>query len=352
MCQHALFFGAGASYGYSTRARYLPPVVRNLFNDVENHAVYEVINKPEHSSIKGNRDYILRELVNHDNDLEKYLSSLYKRRREDTIFGNLLAYLEDVFFLASSNIDPSSSNNYKSLINLMWDNFANDKWSCISFNYDTILEQSFLHVDRDPTRTHFDNIHNYSNGNPAILKLHGGINFRYVFTHPKDSAESARFTRHALFSRMMADKNPSSNYHRVIKIGAGKPPVYKEVNIKNEGNSILCYQFNFPLMLVPIHASVAPENAFFNECLDSAKNLLSNSKLIIAIGYNFGDEAFLEKMKDAEDDEKEIILVNTTQSVIDLDKNLAFKRLKKEMKKMKIRVFNGDGFGEFVEALH
>lgn len=344
-----IIFGAGASSGYSYRHTYTPPSIKDLFNE-SNPVVNEVINLEKNLFIKYNKEDFSRGIRYHENDLEKYLSFLYSKNRNDNRFNRFLTYLEDIFSLASQDIVMGEPNNYRTLINRMWDlHGIQKKWSCISFNYDTILESSYLMADRDTTKRNFSSITSYIDFNPAILKMHGSINFRYIFREPRYALSSGLLNTHDLFSKMMTDSN--GNFLNVIELTSKKPNFKSVKTIYTKEKNSDFFEYNFPLMLIPIHASITHENIFFKESLDLAKKQIENSNLIIAIGYNFGDEAFNDVLGKIDHSKKEIILVDTAFTIKDLENYPGFQKIKKTWSKAKIRAFDGDGFDDFMKAI-
>ena len=71
--------------------------------------------------------------------------------------------------------------------------------------------------------------------------------------------------------------------------------------------------------------------------------------MIIAIGYNFGDNFFINQLSELDLSNKELILVGTTNLVKNYTDHNAYKNASKIFKN--IRVFNGDGFTDFVDAI-
>lgn len=209
----SIIFGAGASYGYSNDLTFQAPIVRKLFSRF-NLVVKNIIDKAEHSFVKNNSSDFERAIKNHNNDLEEYLSTLYSQNNEDNIFGNFLIYLEDLFFFASNRFQ-NDVNYYRMLINRMWNLHGKKQWSLISFNYDTILEQSYLLAGRDPRKRTFKALSEYHELNPVLIKMHGSINFRYIYGHLFEDGTS-KLSNHELFSLMMAETRKSEIF---INIG-------------------------------------------------------------------------------------------------------------------------------------
>ncbi len=347
----SIILGAGASFGYSLENNNRPPIVKDLF-DSSNPIVYKVISKPEHAFIRNNSADFIEELKNYDNDLEKYLSFIFSRNSEDNLFGNFLAYLEDIFFFASEDV-ARESNNYKKLINLMWDLHGKKHWSCLSFNYDTLLEKSYLIAGRDTTGRSFGSIESYLNHSPAILKIHGGVNHRYIFRKFYEDNDSGFHNNHRLFSMMMNERKSYQEFLSILDLDSSKPDRFKLESVRDEEKKKWrnVSRLNFPLMLIPIHATITPENIFFKNLLDLAGKEIEKASLVIAIGYNFGDEAFIDILKKVDLSKKEIILVNTQRTVNNLDQNLGYQRIKKIWPETNVKIFDGDGFQGFIDAI-
>lgn len=344
-----IILGAGASFGYCNDYSYKPPVVKNLF-DEDNLIVNEIINSPEHISIKTNRQHYVDELQNYNNDLEKYLSFLYSRNNKDNLFSNLVTYLQDIY-LKSSQRYISEPNNYRRLINIMWEQHGDKRWSCISFNYDTLLEKSFIESGRDPNGRSFDSFESYVNYNPVVLKMHGGVNFRYAHVKQNNYNDARiRIPNYTLFSNMMSNEAKwPSGFAVVLHPNSDKPDHHREAYLGEPQEKFSLY--DFPLMLIPIHASITPENVFFGDMINRARDEIKKSNLIISIGYNFGDKSFTDSFKNIDFSHKEIILVSTINSVNDIQNFQGYKNLKESNQNLNIKVFNGDGFKEFVAAI-
>src|SRR3989344_3422033 len=171
----SIIFGAGASYGYSRDRNFIyrPPTVSELLKD-NNPLVKSVIEKPEHGAIKGQRAHIERSIKSFEGDLEAYLSDIYSNDTDDNLFPRMLRYLEDIFTLVSQYVDLDD-NYYQNLLSRVRDLRGRKPWSILTFNYDTILEQSVANLQRwIPAKT-FNTDLDYLGSNPKLLKMHGGI---------------------------------------------------------------------------------------------------------------------------------------------------------------------------------
>jgi len=333
-----VIFGAGASRGYSRNKHpYAPPTVAQLFDD-RNAAVSEVLNWDRHKEIRSLKSSIERRIRSFSNDLEKYLSDLYRDNSDNNLFALLIIYLQDLFAFASKNVDLND-NNYKSLANALFDLRGKRPLWFLTFNYDTILEQSIEDLHVYIPRRSFSDGSGYTSAFPKVSKLHGGINFRYVF----DTDGDEQLPHHDIFSRMMRDK---SETHQVIAADSSMPYMITRRDKLTAG-----LQYNFPLMMIPVHGEVSPENGYFNKQIGHAREVISNSALVIAIGYNFGDEQFLNSIKAAIKPEAELILVGSSDLVIGPKDHDCYKNISKVWPREKISVFEGDGFQSFTDSL-
>ena len=343
-----IIFGAGASYGYTNQTTDydLPPIVSKLF-DIDEPIVKKVISRPEHASVFRLKDFIIDTLEDYNNDLEAYLSFLYKNNDEDHTFPSLLHYLHDVFLMASKNIDEN--NNYQMLIHQLSTIRGKKPWSCISFNYDTILEQSYILTGRNNSRK-FNAFDNYLAINPKIIKIHGSVNFYYVLRENKSIPTK---TKEDIFSIMMGNIPTIKGYSETATPEHNKPDFYKEEIIYNPGKNIneVISTYISPLMMIPIHGTKKHDNSFFKNTLEETKKEIASSDIVIAIGYNFGDDLFLNSIKDLDLSKKELILVGTENIVSKQTNHIAFQNISKIWKNENIKIFKGDGFSDFVESI-
>lgn len=346
-----IIFGAGASRGYTERTMNfeLPPIVGELF-DESNSTVKRIINLPKHRFIYQHKHYlpeILREEYN--NDLEAYLSEFYSRKEDDDLFIELLLYLQDLFSHASREIDEEG-NNYQKLLHRL--NFlrGGKDWSCLTFNYDTILEKSFIANGADRQRKFVD-LSSYLKGKPKILKIHGGINFRHRLE--EEANQTPRKTERDLFESMMKESLPKS-YVAVVDPNVEIRDFYESERRHLPGRGPLPVSFNkydFPFMMIPIHGTTGSRSAFFEKMIDDAKREILASDLVVAIGYNFGDDSFCSKISSIDFSKKELILVGKDSLLNNPTNHLGFQNASKAWKNGKVRIFEGNGFTEFVKAI-
>ncbi len=343
----SVILGAGASFGYSRTDGYIfrPPAVSELLNDA-NPLVKSVIEKPEHVSVKGQRAHIERSIKGFGGDLEAYLSDIYSNDKADNLFPSMLRYLEDIFTIASKNIDLDD-NHYKTLLNRIRDLRGPRPWSILTFNYDTLLEQSIVDLPRFiPGRT-FLSDENYINPNPRVLKMHGGVNLRYITLPEPTMADSTSF--HDVFTEMMNTQEPINSYLEVKATDSAVPGFRVYRKFKDLPEQIT---YNFPLMMIPIHTVVRSENSFFARQIEFAKSEISQSKLIIAIGYQFGDNTFMEALSDVNLQESILILVGSRNLIEQTTESRAYKAALKVWPAHNIRIYDREGFGNFVDALY
>lgn len=343
-----IIFGAGASYGYTQyKMDYLlPPTVSELFED-SNSVAKIVIHDPKHHLVLRQRNSLKRTLEKRfGKDLERFLSQQYDKHDQDDIFTWLLIYLQDVYNKASEIVD-STENNYQRLISHFTNLRGNEPWSCISFNYDTILEQSYAYLGRNRARA-FDNIESYHNYNPKIFKIHGGVNFRYRII---ESAFASKKSDKDIFGLMMNQKAEQNPY--IIAPGSSIPefctPSLKWNAKLKKQEEIVTY--DFPLMMIPVHGTKKSENPFFVSMIEAAKNEIESSDLVVAIGYNFGDETLENSLKQINFSKKKLILVGGKGLVDDPKNHRGFVNASRIWKGSKINIFKGNSFSEFVNAV-
>jgi len=342
-------FGAGASYGYSydQNIDYVPPIVANLF-DEDNKAVFNVINRPEHQFVLGQKAYLEETLESFDNDLEKYLSFLYNKNDDDPTFSALLLYIQDLCWLAAKNID-TNSNNYKDLVNRMSTLRGKSSWTCISFNYDTILEKSIVAAGRDDSR-HFNDFEDYTNKNPKVIKIHGSVNFRFLF---EENISEQKKNEREIFGLMMREKKIDSSHTDVRGISSDVGEFYIRDSLWNQEKqkSVPFHAYNYPLMMIPIHNTQRSAHPFFQDALEEARREIDASSLVVVVGYNFGDELLLEQLDSIDLSNKKVVLVGTKSLYTDPDTHPCFQNAVNNLKGADIKVFEGNGFYEFVRSI-
>lgn len=343
----SIILGAGASLGYSRDKDYLyePPAVSNLLDD-ENYIVKSIINKPAHSNIKGHRAQIKRRIKgSFKGDLEAYLSDIYLNDPADNRFQSMLRYLEDIFTFTSLNVDLND-NHYQSLLSITRDLRGTRPWSILTFNYDTLLEQSAEDVPIFNPNLTFKLDNNYLNQNPKILKMHGGVNLRYITVHQPEWEED--LSPHDIFTEMMENKQSPEKYLELRNLGLDVPDFIEYKTFRDVGGQRV---YDFPLMMIPVHAHTKSENSFFVRQIKLAKSEISQSKLVVAIGYQFGDNTFIDALKDLDLKDSTLILVGSTHLLEKTVNSEAYKKASKIWPKENIRIYDGGGFGEFVDAL-
>jgi len=342
----SIILGAGASYGYSRNTNYIyrPPTVYELLKN-DNPLVNEVIENPKHYAIKGQRAHIERSIKGLNGDLEAYLSDIYANDTADNLFPSMLQYLEDIFTLASQRIDLDD-NHYQSLLNRVRDLRGTKPWSIITFNYDTLLEQSLVNIPRFIPRRTFLTDNNYLDQNPKVLKMHGSVNLRYI-TIPPSKKENAT-SSHDIFTEMMSRKESVENYLEVKGLGLSVPS-FQDYRRFKDG---LHTTYNFPLMMIPIHTAVRSENSFFKRQIEYAKSDISESKLVLAIGYQFGDNTFIDALKDLNLKESALILIGSKHLLEKTIESKAYREASKAWPKENIKIYDKDGFGNFTNALY
>jgi hypothetical protein len=199
----------------------------------------------------------------------------------------------------------------------------------------------------------------YYETQPTILKMHGSINYRYVLEKHSDQFENRNpnLSFSGIFNLMMG-KTPTENIgvtrEECISLQDVKPAfknmisrVIPQPSPVAENVSI----FNIPLMLIPVHGQISPENNFFVSMIDRARKEIEAARVIVAIGYNFADQAFMNGLANLNFSGKSVILVTSQVPNAGITEHRAVKNISKSWPEASIEFFDGSGFGEFVDAL-
>jgi hypothetical protein len=165
--------------------------------------------------------------------------------------------------------------------------------------------------------------------------------------------------KHDVLMSMLEDERPINQYLMVQELDAYSPDFRRFMNSKMPGTSgagsdATHYRYNFPLMMVPVHGTSVSKNSYFTEALKLAKKELSEASLVISIGYNFGDLAFTNSLKELDLKDKELILVGTNEGaeslVVKKEQHPAYEKASAHWGK--VRIFDGNGFTEFADSLY
>ncbi len=341
-----VIFGAGASRGYSQNENYpfKPPMVSELLES-SIPFIHQMLGRSEHADIAGQRAHIQKRIKGLGGDLEAYLSDIYKNGTADNRFPSMLRYLEDVFTNVSLQADLNN-NHYQLLVTTLHDLRGRKKWSILTFNYDTILERSIKSLPLSISKS-FDTDADYRDSNLQILKMHGGVNFRYIY--PIDPEASSRPSAYDVFSKMMGDSRSVDEFLALKDIDTDVPNVIGYRTYPNIGGRTVV---DFPLMMIPVHASVKTANSFFSKQIERAKKEISESEMVIAIGYQFGDGAFLESLKDIDLKDSNLVLVGSKNLLAENVNSKAYKQASKVWPEENIKIFGEDDFSSFVNALY
>ena len=214
-------------------------------------------------------------------------------------------------------------------------------WSCVTFNYDTILERTFVAAGSDGRN--FVQRKSYA-VDPIIVKVHGSINFRYALQERNLPTRTPR----DIFKLMMAyPQTPSVGGVGTLDLNVKSLPDW-HTTATNPGVRIETY--NFPVMMVPIHNTNITHSEFFQENVSSAIAAVDKAHLVVAIGYNFGDKIFVEGLKNINLGEKEVIIVSGSDFSTNPNDCLAYTSLS-TFWSGPLYLFKGEKFTGFVDAI-
>lgn len=179
MANPLIILGAGASADFIHHDDqvvgddWIPPLANDLFNKRFEPIIGQF---KEMRPLPGSIATALRQGIS----LETYLEEVKKiaatnedRQRQLVAFE---FYLQKLFYEISTNFGPQSGNNYDSLVGYINDyiHIHKQKVHVVSFNYDTLFEQSL------PSKFSFKKPTDYLANEIAIYKVHGSWNWRYI----------------------------------------------------------------------------------------------------------------------------------------------------------------------------
>lgn len=167
-----IVFGAGASHDSFLNprdSRYEPPLANGLFND--NGTFGEILRKyPPANSIAA----LIRGRILTGDYIENILSDLLTPRNLSQITATLY-YLQDLCGICSHyHAALNTGSTYSGLLYIL-ENAGITDLCCITFNYDTLLEQALEELK--PADYRFKQMESYIKGPIKIIKPHGSANW-------------------------------------------------------------------------------------------------------------------------------------------------------------------------------
>lgn len=272
MAYPLIVFGAGASKDYIADAdldqgklSYEPPLTKDLLSHrIQLLSTAITKNYPEYKPLIGEMNSALRA----GKDFEEHLLELSgkgpNRKRQIIAFQY---YLRNLFQMISAGYGGQTGNNYEILIGQLKESF--DEACFVTFNYDTLLEQSLF-----PGENNSD-IQQYVSGAYKLIKIHGSCDWSYSTPDDVSHEISGDIYQHLI-------KNPESaeliSAHKVITKG-------------NAGQEL-------PAIAIPIAGKdestfVCPSNH-----AEQLTEAVSKTDRILLVGWAARDPAFIRILKE------------------------------------------------------
>lgn len=269
-----IILGAGASYDYihrndvySSKLPYQPPLTKDLFSPRIREIAKGIIDE--------NRSIInlvgeLNSALRAGKDFEEYLLEVRDRnleRKKQVI--SFQYYLHDLFQLISKNYGEQIGNNYEILVGRIKESF--DEACFVTFNYDTLLEQSLFPEKK------VSNIRTYISSPYKLVKVHGSCD--WVYSPP--SMEMGIL--HESVYEFLID-NPDK-----AKLISSRKEIIK-VETKRTGD--------YPAIAVPIAGKDKSEFICPTEHTNQLTEALSKTDRILLVGWAAGDPALIQLIKE------------------------------------------------------
>lgn len=321
-----IILGAGASHDFSPNIEKSkrPPVTNDLVKE-------EFIDNELMSAYKDIRD-LLSEIISsieRDGGFEQTLKRLKdnwgNNPKRKSQFIALQFYLRDLFENISRN-NHSFISNYRTLFNRIHDlNGGNGRACVVSFNYDTLFEQSIDDIE-------WNSMSSYISNNIKLIKPHGSWNWAYVGNKDKLEFKYRDYSDEYDF----LTKNPEYINNSIKK---GTIPYHVE-EINNSGKEY----HKFPTIAVPLpdkHEFVCPDKH-----ISTLEKALLEIDRVLVIGWSASDPNLLELLRDKINREVKLM-------VISKDKNSAQKiadNIKVTNSKLICRASKSKGFSDFIES--
>lgn len=268
-----VILGAGASFDYihenevdTTKLKFRPPLTRELFSTrIRTIAKATILEHPSITNLFGEINSGLRA----GKDFEEYLREVRGRsvEREKQII-SLQYYLHDLFQLISKNYGQQIGNNYGILVQRIIESF--DEACFVTFNYDTLLEQS-LFPDQN-----ISDIGTFISGPHKLVKVHGSCD--WVYSTPSDLKE--RTLDEGIYQFLI--DNPDS-----------------AESIRGDKNIIVETQSSdyYPAIAIPIAGKDESDFVCPTEHTSQLIEALSKTDRILVVGWGAGDPALVKLIR-------------------------------------------------------
>ena len=269
-----IILGAGASYEYihdqdvyQSKRHYRPPLTKQLFSPrIREIAKGIIAEYPRIIKLFGELNSALRA----GKDFEDYLLEVRDRsleRKKQII--SFQYYLHDLFQLISKNYGGQVGNNYEILVERIKESF--DEACFVTFNYDTLLEQSlFAEKNVSDIRTYISSPH-------KLIKVHGSCD--WVYSTPSNVRER------------ILDEG-------VYKVLIDNPDLAEIINSHKGITVETQHSDDYPAIAIPIAGKDESDFVCPTEHTNKLIEALSKTDRIILVGWAARDPALIQLIKE------------------------------------------------------
>lgn len=331
MANPLIIFGAGASHGYSPYGN--PPPLTDDLVDPRFLDSDMIRSKKYRHEVASLLSEIAPQVVGKNKTFEDALTSIKKEmghhsHRTDQLVG-LQFYLKDYFEKISGSFQDI--NHYRTLLSKISD--YNGGQAClVTFNYDTLLEQSI-------GRERFKSMRSYIDANPCVIKLHGSHDWAHIakknmvidteFSQIKDSVDFLKSDPNYI-DRVRSKPSIGNNvFHK------------DEIAKSGEGNNI----FVLPAIAIPLFEKrdfLCPIQHF-----DALWKNIAQADRVLVIGWKAGDTNLIDAMRSYL---KENTALTVVSQKIETAKEIAHKLFSEVGKFSSDYKYFGGGFAEFAPS--
>lgn len=278
-------FGAGASQAAQSQETYTEnhpersPLVDALFNEQYKNIVTEVLNF--------NTD-VCRKKVQEKGSLEKWLTEKWNaintlnteraKRAERSWFGKVNLYIWILLNRVSKTYP--NAQGYSKLLEKLYD----EDFGIISFNYDTLLDQSY----EDVFSASLSSKKAYLDGN--FVKLHGSVNWFLKKRDEDDYFPSSRHTGDIGVRIRAIAENIYTKPMNLSKLEILDPKHTKLSNIDNLMTYFNNEGYFYPLLFMPLTGKdYSIISDFKDVMITKAEEMLRSASDVYLIGYRASD---------------------------------------------------------------
>ncbi|MEN9407636.1 MAG: hypothetical protein RLZZ455_852 [Candidatus Parcubacteria bacterium] len=286
-------FGAGASQAAQNQTTYTnehqerSPLANDLFNEQYQAALtegltFDVQECRDHAKSIGLEEWLTQRW--------RSIESLHTERArhsERSWFGNINLYIWNLLNTVSRTYP--NAQGYSPLLQKLYDT----EFGIISFNYDTLLDQSY----QDIFRSTLSDKNKYLDAN--FVKLHGSTNW---FLKRRDGDKDFGYNRHQNDTssrvREIAENIYNGSPMSLNKLEIIEPKHVTLANITTVMNYFQSDGYFYPLLFMPLTGKdYSVVSDFRDVMITKAEEMLSKATDVYFVGYRGGDDLIHELLK-------------------------------------------------------